>query len=56
MGHKVMQVVMPLCGLSPCEMPDSCNLNFYDDGGASIGWHADDEQLFQALYIVYYIV
>mmetsp|Transcript_100485 Transcript_100485/g.324022 ORF Transcript_100485/g.324022 Transcript_100485/m.324022 type:complete len:120 (-) Transcript_100485:323-682(-) len=26
--------------------PNCCNLNLYEDGGMSVGWHADDEQLF----------
>jgi len=45
---KVMAACMPLCGLSaPDEWPDSCNLNLYMDGGHSVGWHADNESLFQ---------
>merc|ERR1712130_533543 len=43
-----MQVYMPLCGIEPKEKwPDSCNLNLYRDGNMSLGWHADDEKLFQ---------
>ena len=34
---------------SPEDWPDSCNLNLYTDGGMSVGWHADDEALFDAL-------
>ena len=26
---------------------DCCNLNLYMDGGSTVGWHADDEALFQ---------
>jgi hypothetical protein len=26
---------------------DCCNLNLYVDGNHSVGWHADDESLFQ---------
>lgn len=33
------------CGVK--ERPNSCNANFYDDGGESVGWHADDEPLFE---------
>eukprot|EP00931_Biecheleriopsis_adriatica_P025489 TRINITY_DN15630_c0_g1_i2.p1 TRINITY_DN15630_c0_g1~~TRINITY_DN15630_c0_g1_i2.p1 ORF type:complete len:126 (+),score=26.61 TRINITY_DN15630_c0_g1_i2:104-481(+) len=38
---------MPHCGLSENDMPDSCNLNLYEDGTKLVGWHADDEELFQ---------
>merc|ERR1712226_503664 len=39
---------MPLCGLpDPSTWPNSCNLNCYADGTDTIGWHADDEDLFQ---------
>lgn len=45
---EVMQQTMPYYGLSqPSEWPNSCNINLYDDGGMSVGWHADDEKLFQ---------
>lgn len=40
--------VMPHCGLGDeAFWPNSCNLNLYEDGGASVGWHADDEDLFR---------
>mmetsp|Transcript_78854 Transcript_78854/g.203118 ORF Transcript_78854/g.203118 Transcript_78854/m.203118 type:complete len:130 (-) Transcript_78854:66-455(-) len=43
---------MPLCGLpSQADWPDSCNLNLYEDGGASVGWHSDDERLFQGKFV-----
>ena len=29
------------------DWPDSCNLNLYEDGDHSVGWHSDDEFLFQ---------
>lgn len=45
---EIMQMYMPLCGLADREAwPDSCNLNLYEDGSMSVGWHADDERLFQ---------
>ena len=28
------------------DMPDCCNVNLYQDGGDSCGWHCDDEALF----------
>mmetsp|Transcript_88524 Transcript_88524/g.162277 ORF Transcript_88524/g.162277 Transcript_88524/m.162277 type:complete len:147 (+) Transcript_88524:3-443(+) len=48
---ELMQATMPGCGLSePSSWPDSCNLNLYEDGGMSVGWHADDEKLFQGKF------
>ena len=44
---EVMSVCMPLCGLSGGQWPNSCNLNLYQDGQHSVGWHADNEALFQ---------
>ena len=45
---EVMRCVMPLCGITnPREWPNSCNLNRYQTGSAAVGWHADDEDLFQ---------
>jgi len=48
---ELLKLVMPMCGITNQQAwPDSCNLNLYDDGGASVGWHADDEQLFQGKF------
>lgn len=48
---KLMKYVMPLCGLDNEEdWPNSCNANLYEDGAASVGWHADDESLFQGKF------
>lgn len=45
---ELMQSVMPHCGLTEIkDMPNSCNLNLYEDGKQMVGWHADDEELFQ---------
>lgn len=45
---EIMAVYMPMCGLKDItEWPDSCNVNMYEDGESSVGWHADDEVLFQ---------
>merc|ERR1712241_1610832 len=30
--------------------PTSCNLNLYEDGDMSVGWHSDDERLFQGKF------
>lgn len=47
---EVMAAVMPCCGLpTKAQWPDSCNVNFYEDGLSSVGWHADDEALFSGL-------
>merc|ERR1712012_588640 len=48
---ELLRQVMPLCGLpKEKDWPDSCNLNHYDDGGMSVGWHTDDERLFQGKF------
>ncbi|CAK9000046.1 unnamed protein product [Durusdinium trenchii] len=44
----MMHAIMPICGFrDPHCWPNSCNLNLYEDGGMSVGWHSDDESLFQ---------
>jgi len=49
--QELLKACMPLCGLSdPKDWPDSCNLNLYDDGNMSVGWHSDDEKLFQGKF------
>jgi len=46
--RELMKLCMPYCGLvSEDQWPNSCNLNLYEDGGMSVGWHADDEDIFQ---------
>lgn len=48
---ELMSVVMPYFGLNvPDEWPNSCNANLYEDGGMSVGWHSDDERLFQGKF------
>lgn len=48
---QIMQAVMPVCGLlDPSTWPTCCNLNLYEDGGMSVGWHSDDERLFQGKF------
>mmetsp|Transcript_30294 Transcript_30294/g.69713 ORF Transcript_30294/g.69713 Transcript_30294/m.69713 type:complete len:162 (+) Transcript_30294:167-652(+) len=45
---EIMELYMPMCGLSDQKSwPNSCNLNLYQDGTMSVGWHADDEKLFE---------
>lgn len=48
---KIMQEVMPYCGITESrDLPNGCNLNLYEDGANSVGWHADNEQLFQGAF------
>ena len=45
--EELMATVMPLFGIHRKEdWPDSCNLNLYEDGRHGIGWHADNETIF----------
>jgi len=45
---ELLQVVMPVCGItSEQDWPNACNLNLYEDGNMFVGWHADNETLFQ---------
>jgi len=43
----IMEIVCRTCGLA--DRPNSCNANFYDNGSQSVGWHSDDEPLFDAV-------
>jgi len=44
----LLNITMPYCGIhSQDDWPNCCNLNLYEDGAMSVGWHADDEPLFQ---------
>lgn len=48
---ELMELTMPRCGvLDKKDWPNSCNLNLYEDGGMSVGWHSDDERLFQGKF------
>lgn len=47
---EVLSICMPLCGLSQSQWPNSCNLNLYEDGMHSVGWHSDNEILFQGKF------
>ena len=38
--------ITELCGLEPGYL-NSVNSNWYEDGEQAVGWHADDEYLFQ---------
>lgn len=47
---ELLRTYMRYCGKnSEDQWPDSCNVNLYEDGSHAVGWHADDEALFQGL-------
>jgi len=49
--NDLMNIVMKPCGLTQQnDWPNSCNLNLYEDGGMTVGWHSDDEKLFQGKF------
>jgi len=44
---EIMELYMPYCGLPERgDWPNSCNVNLYENGSHSVGWHSDDEVLF----------
>eukprot|EP00933_Yihiella_yeosuensis_P084146 TRINITY_DN9853_c0_g2_i3.p1 TRINITY_DN9853_c0_g2~~TRINITY_DN9853_c0_g2_i3.p1 ORF type:complete len:1384 (+),score=377.24 TRINITY_DN9853_c0_g2_i3:241-4152(+) len=47
---ELLRMCMHYCGINQQDWPDSCNLNLYEDGGMSVGWHSDDEVLFQGKF------
>lgn len=48
---ELMRTVMPYYGLkNQMEWPDCCNVNLYEDGCMAVGWHSDDERLFQGKF------
>lgn len=55
---ELMKTVMPYFGMSdeeqkdgfPTAWPTCCNMNLYEDGAMSVGWHTDDERLFQGKF------
>ena len=47
---ELMEIVLKPCGIAQNEWPNSCNLNLYEDGGMTVGWHSDDERLFQGKF------
>jgi hypothetical protein len=44
---EILMAIMPLCGIAKPDWPNSANLNYYAEGQQAVGWHADDEKLFQ---------
>mmetsp|Transcript_86790 Transcript_86790/g.156319 ORF Transcript_86790/g.156319 Transcript_86790/m.156319 type:complete len:636 (-) Transcript_86790:146-2053(-) len=43
---KITERVREACGIQ--EIPNSCNANLYVDGNQLVGWHSDNEPLFDA--------
>ncbi|CAE7500759.1 unnamed protein product [Symbiodinium microadriaticum] len=46
---EICKELCTLCGIPEGQYPNSCNVNVYDDGSHEVGWHSDDEVLFQGL-------
>lgn len=44
--RDIMETVCRTAGIT--DRPNSCNANYYDGGMQSVGWHSDDEPLFDA--------
>jgi len=47
--EEIRAEVCKLCGIPPEEYPNSCNVNVYRDQTHEVGWHSDDEVMFQGL-------
>jgi len=47
--REIRREVCELCGIPPDQFPNSCNVNIYYDHKGEVGWHSDDEVLFQGL-------
>lgn len=45
---EIRRACAALAGYSEDELPNSCNINLYRDGQDSVGWHTDNEPLFEA--------
>eukprot|EP00401_Gymnodinium_catenatum_P008330 CAMPEP_0117477228 /NCGR_PEP_ID=MMETSP0784-20121206/10716_1 /TAXON_ID=39447 /ORGANISM="" /LENGTH=294 /DNA_ID=CAMNT_0005271527 /DNA_START=353 /DNA_END=1234 /DNA_ORIENTATION=- len=46
--EEIRKTCALLAGYDEAEMPNSCNINLYRDGNDSVGWHSDNEPLFEA--------
>jgi len=44
---EITDRVCQMCGLR--ERPNACNANYYDSGVQAVGWHSDNEPLFDAV-------
>jgi len=47
--EEIRKDVCHLCGIPPEEYPNSCNVNLYEDQSGEVGWHSDDEVMFQSI-------
>merc|ERR1712228_22609 len=47
---EITRRVLEETGLSYQYSPNSCNVNWYEDGRDAVGWHQDDEPLFQSKF------
>lgn len=47
--QEIRKEVGELCGIPADELPNSCNMNVYEDHRGEVGWHSDDEVYFQGL-------
>lgn len=45
---EIRKTCAKICGFSDAEMPNACNINLYRSGQDSVGWHTDNEALFDA--------
>ena len=50
MVWKITKRVLKETGLEFEYLPNSCNVNWYQDGMESVDWHSDDESLFHSKY------
>ena len=46
---EIREELCKLCGIPKDDYPNSCNVNIYQDGSHEVGWHSDDEVMFQGL-------
>ncbi|CAK0818189.1 unnamed protein product [Prorocentrum cordatum] len=44
---EITKRVCAECGIT--DIPNCCNVNLYEDGKQTVGWHSDDEPLFDSL-------
>lgn len=47
--EEIRAKVCEKCGIPPEEYPNSCNVAIYEDHQQEVGWHSDDEVMFQGL-------
>ena len=44
--EELTTLVMSKCDLNSNVFPNALNINLYESGGSGVGWHSDDEELF----------